>query len=280
MDLIVRTPWGARVQNSLLIDMPLVVDPNTSLNTKFGAQTGVALQSADRSTMKFACIGNGGHRMVMGPNNIPIPKSIQHKCTDAALFNHLPFVLRLPSNDLGANDRAKYAMRVGEVHGGISYIAYYLKRLDKSSLISALELKAVTGGVTTTTNYASSSANLNPSPPELDSNGVNVVTGDYLSITTKLPFSMTEAETTELLNVSNILYGTDDAAIISEIGFVTGVDKQITVNPGTGNQFTFNEVIGAQIATFLSQFIAVKFNNGVVNIVVDFGATEPLLDIA
>lgn len=280
MENIVRTVYGSLLQSALLLGVPLPVLANTTLNTKHGVQPSTVPIPTDRFVMKYLGIGNGGHRLVAGTNGISVPKPIQHRSTDASLYNQLPFVLRALNNDLSSVDRSKYALRAIKTINSVSYIAYYLKRLDFSAVIPSMELKTVTNGATATTVFTPTTSNLNPAPPALDTNGVVVTTGDYVAATSKIPFILTEAEVAEILNVANIISGDEGYAIISEIALVSGVDKVVTVTPTVGSPFNFNEVIAAQIVTFITSFFALPFNNGGVDVILDVGATEPLLTLS
>jgi hypothetical protein len=276
MENVTRTVYGARLQSALLLGLPLEIAPNSTMNQDLGIQENVAIAQTDRPAMRYLAIGNGGHIMRVGTNNISRPVPVQHKATDASLYNQLPFVLRAVTNDLSATERGNYGLRRLEVHDGIQYIAYYLKRLDFSDVRTVMEYKTVANNQTTTTEFIPNTSNLEPVPPALSNTGVNVTTGDYVSATAKVPFKLTEAEVTELLDVANIIYGDNGYAMISEMALCSGVDKLITVNPGTGSAFNFNEVVATQIVTFVSSFFSLLFNNSGVNVLLDLGATEPL----
>lgn len=280
MENIVRTSYGSLLQSALLTGVNLPVNASSTLNTKFGVQASTALANGDRPKMKYITIGNGGHSMTVGSNGVSVPKPIQHRSTDAALYSHLPFVVRALNNDLNSTDRQKYGIRTTITVQSVQYIAYYLKKLDYTGVVPSMDLKQVSGGITTTTPFVPNSGNLNPTPPALDSNGVVITTGDYVAATTKIPFALTADEVAEILNAANIIHGNPAFGIISEIGLVSGVDKTVTVNPSIGSPFNFDEVIAAQIVTFISTFFSLPFNNAGVNMVLDVGATEPLLIVS
>lgn len=276
MENITRTVYGSYLQTCLLMGLPFNVKDSTTLNEKFSIATGILPDITDIPRMKYYAIGNGGHRMSVGGDGIAIPQPVQHRATDAACFNHLPFVLREPAADLTAPERAKYGLRREETHNGTRYIAYYLRRLELAGVVPAMEYKTVADGSTTTTPFVPNASNLNPVPPELDSSGVNVTTGDYTSSTAKTTLALTPSEVTELLNVAEILYANDGYAIISEIALVSGVDK-VVQSPSVGaTMINFNDVIAAQVCSHINTFFPLKFSNNGVEILLDVGATEPL----
>lgn len=276
MENCTRTIYSAYLQTCMLLGRPVTILPGSTLNEKLGIQSNVMISADQVPRMRYAAIGNGGHRMVMGANGISRPEPIQHRSTDASLYNQLPFILRTVNNDLGPVEREKYALRRLEEHNGTSYVAYYLKRLDYLNVTAQMDYKTVTDGVTTTTPFVPNNSNLNPIPPDLANTGVNVTTGDYVSATAKVPFTLDVDEVEEVLNVSNIIYNDSGYAIISEIALCSGVDKIVSSSQGAGVGFNVNEVIGAQVVSFINGFFAMNFSNAGLNVIFDLGATEPM----
>lgn len=276
MDNLVRTVYGSYLQACQLLGLPFALAANSTLNEKFGVQAGVAPANGTLPECRYFAIGNGGHKLSV-TNGLYIPEPIQHETTDAALYNHLPFALRETTNDLTTAEQANYALRVMEVHNGLNYIAYYLKRIDFTNVAVSMQYKTVqSDGTVVTTPFQPDTSNLNPTPPALSPTGVNVVAGDYVMASAPVPITLSATDVTELLNVANIIYGDPNAAIVSEIALVSGLDKVIAVGGSGSPTFNFNEVIAAQIDTFMNTFYALNFSqNGVENIV-DCGAVEPL----
>lgn len=276
MDNIVRTVYGSYLQSCQLLGLPFALATNSTLNEKFGVQAGVLPNSGVLPTCRYFAIGNGGHKLSV-TNGLYIPEPIQHMTTDAALYNHLPFVLREPSNDLTQAQQANYALRVQEVHNGVNYIAYYLKRIDFTNVAASMQYKTVNSdGSITTTPFVPTTANLNPTPPNLSPTGVNVVTGDYVMASAPVPITLTADDVTEILNVANIIYGDPNAAIVSEIALCSGVDKVISVGGSGQPSFNFNEAIAVQVDSFINTFYALNFSQDGVDNIVDCGAVEPL----
>jgi hypothetical protein len=273
---ITRTVYGAVVQTTLFLDQQFGLVANTTLNEKFSVQPLVS--STVTPTLGYYGIGIGGHTMTAGTNGIYLPTPVEHEATDAALFNHLPFVLCLPTNDLTQAEQANYAMRTTITVAGVTYIAYYLKKLDYSTTQIQMQLKSIdSSGNVTTTPFVPSTSNLNPTPVSLSTSGVNVTTGNYVTSTAKVTITFSTDDITNLLNVANILYGSESYALISEMCLVSGVVKPISVTGPTGASYTFNEVIMAQVCSFVNTMIPVQFLNTAVSVVLDLGATESLL---
>lgn len=256
--------------------LPYTIKNNSTLNERFGIQTGILPDADVIPTMRYFCIGNGGHKMSIGAGGISKTEPVQHRGTDAACFSPIPFVLREPNDDLSVSQRAQYALRRQETHQGTTYYAYYLKRLDFTSVASGMKLININEGVETVAPFVPDSSNLNPTPPDLSSSGVNLVSGDYVSASANLSIVLNEFDVEELKNVANVIYEDEAYAIISEIGLCSGVDKTVTAPASGGTTINFNEAIVVQIVSHINTFQPMVYSNNGSEILLDCGATEPL----
>lgn len=270
-----RTVIGGYLQTAQLLGLPVIIPPNSTLNEKLSISQANQIATTDVPKLGYVCIGNGGHSVEIGINNIPINKPVQFHSTSTALYNQLPFVMRLETNDMTPAERANYRLRKVEVHGGVPYIAYYGRVLDLANVVPATNYNTVANGVTTITPFVPSVANMNPTPPATTAAGVVIASGDYVSATAKVPFIMSPADIVEFTNVANIIYGNPNYAIISEIALCSGVDKQVsgTFNAVTG---TYTESIGVQVMSFSNAYYQMQFNNNGINMMLELGASEPL----
>ena len=279
MELITRTLLGSYLQTCTLMGLPMEFKKNTTLNERFEILKDTTPGNTDTPRMRYWAIGNGGHRFTVGADGIHKPEPIQHRATDFAAFKPLPFVLRLPGEDLVAAERQKYALRRSETIDGVQYIAYYLRRMEMTGVVAEMQYITVVDGEQTVTEFVPTAANLYPEPPDLSSTGINVTTGDYVAATAKVALNLNRQDIDELLNVARIKYNDDYAAIISEIQTVSGIDRVINVTiPGSGS-FNFNEVIGAQVVSHINTFFPLAFANNGVEVLLDVGATEPLFKL-
>lgn len=279
MDKITRTAYGSVLQTCLLFGIPYKWLPFTTLNELLGVQEGQYPSAEIFPRAQYYCIGNKGHSFAP-VNGLTELNSYQHKATDAAPFGITPFVMREPTNDLSPVERARYALRREETHNGVRFIAYYLKRLVMGTVTADLLYKTIKDdGSVTVTPFVPDSSNLHPVPQSLEPVGVNVTAGDYVVAQALIPLSMTRADTDELKNVANILYGSTNLAMFSELGLVTGVDKRIDASASGNTTFTFMECIGAQIVSHMSLFFHANTSNDGTTLVLNAGATEPLFNI-
>lgn len=252
--------------------IPFTKAPNSTLNEKFTISTNEVIGPTEIPSMRYVAIGNGGHKMkAAGVNNLQVPEPLQHRTTDAALYSHIPFVMRNVTDPLSAADEARYALKRRETHGSTEYYAYYLRKMDLAGVNSNMELKTVLNGITTTTGFIPTSSNLNPVAPVTVTGGAVAATGDYVTATANITFSLDSVDIINILNACNIVFGSEDFAIISEIGLCSGIERTISFESGT-----FNEVIATQIVSHISTFHALRFTASGVNTVFDVGATEPL----
>ena len=271
MENITRTAAGSELQTYLTTGIPFVLKADTTLNEKFSVLAGVVPTATP--TIKYFCIGNGGHAMATGTGGVPVIQSVPHEATDTGLYDYLPFVLRATNNDIDAGTQANYAIRTTVTIGGTSYYAYYLKRLDTSTSVVNTVLQTVSNGVTTTSNYVPNAGNMTPTPPNLSGSNVSVLSSQYLVTSAALPISFTAQECTELLNAATILYGDPSYAIISEIGLCSGQDHQITL----GNGSSFMDAVAVQITSFINTLHVVQFTASGITGSLAVGANEPLL---
>jgi hypothetical protein len=275
MENVTRTVYGSRLQTMQFSHLPFSTDQNTTLNEKFGVLAGSNPASGVYPSAQYYCIGLGGHQMATGTGGIPLVQAQPHVATDAALYKHLPFVLRATNNDISNVEQQKYALRKTETWGGNPYYAYYLKRIPTDQAVVATTIQTVNGNSTTSAGFTPGAGNLSPTPPSLDPQNLNLLQAQYANVSATLPLVLSASEVTEILNAATIIYGDPSYAIISEIGLVTGVDEQITLP----NQNTMMEVICAQIACFINTMHVLQFAATGINGSFDLGTNEPLLII-
>lgn len=276
MEIITRTVYGAALQTAQLTGKPFTLVANTTLNEKLNVATGPTILPDEYPRLQYVCIGNGGHGIRTGGASMAVPVPLQHRTSDAAPYNIIPFVLRHVDNDLTPTERTRYALRRIEPHNGENYFAYYLRRLPVTAGQVVMSHKTVNGANTTVTPFVPTAANLSPTAPDINSSGTNVATGDFLTATLQVEFNLDAFDIAEILAACTIIYGNEDFAIISEVGLCSGLPRTVSTN-GSGNTIiNFDEVVATQIHTHISSFHALKFTQNGVNTTFDIGATEPL----
>ena len=122
-----RTLYGVDLQLAQLLGKNYNPHPGTTLNQLFGVMTTETIPKGKYPLLRYFCIGIGGAGMAGDTGNYPYN---YHSPLDAGLFDMVPFVLREPSNDISFGERRNYRLRASVRINGISYIGYYLKRVD------------------------------------------------------------------------------------------------------------------------------------------------------
>ncbi|MBE0438313.1 MAG: hypothetical protein IBX57_00905 [Gammaproteobacteria bacterium] len=276
MRIIQRTVYGSALQTAALLKIPHRIVENTTLNEKFSIEADLELTEDDFPGVNYYCIGNGGHRVVSGADGIPYTTPINHRATDAALFNHIPFVVRDLDDDLTIARREKYALRKIITVGDKNYIAYYLKRIDVSQVTTEMQHTKVIDGNQTTTAFVPSNDNLNPEPPALPNDGIITTDGNYVTSSAIVTIAFDEQDVEELMDVSRILYNDEDHAIISEVGLCSAVDRVVTTTGYVGT-FNYREALGAQVVTHITGYYPVGYTNAGFELKIEAGATEPMV---
>ena len=279
MKTITRTIIGAKLQSQQLLGLPYTHIPNTTLNEKWDIASGVLQDNpaANYPTIQYYAIGNGGHRMVVGADGIHLPLELERSPAHAALYKHLPFILRAPTDDLSPQERSRYGGRKEITAAGQTWVAYYLKAMNLNNVTTALSYNRVVNGVTSSTPFVPDSSNLNPVPPEMPSTGVITTSGDNLTVSTLVKLDFTAQDVVELLNVAQIMFGDQAYAKINEIAAVAACRKQVQAQAVGGGQFSYIEAVQAQCVAFISADYSAVYNNRGFDMTLDLGASEPLL---
>lgn len=276
MQKIVPSQLSNYLQVTNFLGTPFVKEPNSTLNQKFDIQPNAILQPNARPTLKFFTIGIGGHSYTMGANNIPLSNTIDHSSGDAGLYNHLPFVIRDIDDDLTAGQRAKYCLRkIIEVEG-VNKVSYWGKRLNMTGVVPRMTKRTIVDDQVIVDAYSYTEANLSPTPPEIPNTGAVTTSNEYLATTAIIAMPFTEEDVSEMYNVAETLFGDRRFAIISEFGFCTAVDADVSINTPAG-AVNFTEVIGAQIAAHISGHYELVFNSKGFDFNLEVGAVQPLL---
>lgn len=251
MENSTRHIYGMALQLALRTNLPLPIPEHSTLNELLAIEKDVAIPSNVYPTTKLAVIGRGGAQVVVGSDNTNLLASASHEPNDSGLFKMIPFAMREITADFDSATINKYRLRRIETHNGVRYAAYYAKLLDFSSSQVSLEYRVENNNVITTTPFAPTTADLNPTPTVLNTSGVNTTTKDYLASSVKFYLKLSVEDVAEIRNVCNIIYGDPRYAVITEIGICSGVDHT-SMGDFNGTQLPYTESIGTQINNSVS----------------------------
>lgn len=279
MRISVRSIYGAELQTAQILGLPYVPREDSTLNERFTIQQAATLPAGKHPTVQYLHVGLGGHRLTAGEDGIPLNAAIPHRATDAGLYKPVPWVLRLQSEDLTPAERAMFALRRSEVHNGENYFAYYLLRIDYADVTTELNSTQISDGVETTVPFIPNSSNLTPTPPNVVSDNVmsTLEQADYVSVSAIVTIRLNAWLVNEYIQATTTIYGSADYALISETALVSGVDRTVTAEGPGGVTFQFNEAIGAQAVSFMSDYIQLTGSDDTVELSFDVGTVEPLL---
>lgn len=273
-----RTVALAELTSAYLHGTPYDVREFSTLNEKLGILSGVNPTSR-LPEIKFFAVGIGGMGMT-GTASAARAIYYQHSPEDAALFEQVPFCLRTLDNDLLPAQRSNYALRKEISIGGVTYVAYYLRRINLAASKVVTRVRNIKNGVVTESDYVVTAANLSPQRNVADSGLVNVTEGNFLVTSRRMSLSFTESDVQELMNVFNIMYAGDlDLARISEIAICSGIDHNVQVTSPTGN-YNFTDAARVQVMAFLGEDRALRFNTSGWGRDVDVGGGIPMRRIS
>lgn len=274
---ITRTLYGTKLQTEHTLGLTYEVVPNTTQNEHFDVQADQEPQPGVRPTIGYLGIGNMGHKTVVAEDGSEEVIPRYHRNTDSGFYSQIPIVLREVTNDLPAELRNRYAMRVRETHDEVEYYAYYLKRINMEDVRASLQRSEVVDGVETTTPFNPTSDNLNPTPPKIDNQGTILGSDSSVFASAVLGIALDSTDIAEILNAHQIRTGSNRSPVVSEFGLISGVDKTVSANAGSGSSFTYEEVICAQINVFICGHHAIGYSADGLDLTLDVGGVEPEL---
>jgi hypothetical protein len=92
-----KTIYGLHLNLAKMLNLPYVISDNTTLNEKFQIANNETLANNEYTSIKYYTIGNGGVNIINNGNGYSYS---EHSPVDAALFNHIPWIMREINNDV------------------------------------------------------------------------------------------------------------------------------------------------------------------------------------
>lgn len=276
METVVRTIYSSLLSTAKLLNRPLTILPNSTLNQKFNLHANELPAINEYPVLGYIGIGNKGASYEVTSDSYVLTNPVPHLPRDASLYNFIPFVVRPINDDLSATERMRYRLRVPVTVGTTTYVAYYLRTLNISDLIPSVELRNVNGETITTSAFTPTLSDLSPTPPVISNNNLNTPSGDYLASTARVTFTLNQSDVNNIMDACALLYGDPRYAVISEIALCTGVDKVLQGTFGATIS-NYTDTIATQVAAFIYQYHALTVNTTKVEIEFDIGGSEALL---
>lgn len=270
MPITTRTLMGSKLQTHQYYGIPYNTLEFTTLNEAFQIANTETPTSGEMPVVRYFVIGDKGHQVTLGANGRTKVKNFKHRRTDFACFNNIPFLMREVTNDISGQERDKYCLRkimTGPIDNK-QYVAYFGKRFNPNEW--SVELQ-ITDGSANTVPFVSNNANLKPEVP------TTVETTDSVSnARMTLPIRFDETDVVELRNVARVLYGDEEEAIVSEIGLVAGIDRNLSGTGVGGASITYKEVITALVTLHITCYYQMDQHNDGFSLTVNGGVAEAL----
>lgn len=260
-----KTMYGMHLAANMFMGLPHQDLPNTTLNEKFNILPKKVIPPNVYPKIKYLTLGTGGNSLI----NNSVFKYSKHRATDAALFQHIPYIMRPVTSDLVGVEREKYRLRVIETYNGIDYACYYAKVI--TSFINRPTIHEITtsNGVTTIKEMSTNNADILSPTPRVVTNYIDPQLNNYAVQISKIGFNLYLSEIKEIRNVMT-LRGTG-IVNLTEIGIVAGID---TPTP------TGTEVTNATMIYFAKFDVDTQMNiDNNIDIVrnIEVGGMEPIL---
>jgi len=264
-----RTIYGIDLQMDMLLNRKYTPLQNTTLNEKFSIATDKIIPEGIYPKLNYLVIGIGGHENMDDSDY----KFSKHKAIDAALFKHVPFVMRTLDNDLYVSERKKYRLRKIENYNGITYACYYMKIIPNVIIKNGLfEIIKNDAGINTLKYFNTNRSDLlNPLEPvtrKID-NYLDTDKSTYIAKTTKIEFSLYLNEINDVRQAMEIIYG--EVVNISEIGICSGLDYD-----DNGYIEVYGSVINYFVDVDLNTNIYFNSNDNILR-AIEIGGMEPMV---
>lgn len=236
----------------------------------------------DAIRLRYLIIGNNGHQTIHAERvTAGIPTEIEHSVKDFGLYNIIPFIARPYGDDLTPTERQRYRLRkVIEVDGTL-YVMYFALILPPLTASPTFSIYTVENGQTVGLQpFIPSNDELLPSHPVGDISSNNT----HIAATIPFAVSLNEQETQEVASACNILFGSPELALISEIATCTGVEKSVLQRyPATGPQEPqatpvglYYEAVAVQVDTHITTIQKVSEASTGLYLGMQIGAPSPL----
>lgn len=262
-----RTMYGASLQLSMVLGKPYIVPANTTLNEKFNILPAEKLPDGAYPTVQFYAIGVGGQDVISGNEGYNYSK---HSAVDAALFQHIPWIMRTLESDLNKDERTEYRMRTVEVFNGVKYACYYLRKIPDIEFRDYFYKVSTVNGDTSLSIYSTSTDKLlNPEAKVRTVNTTNINGSEYVTKTSKLKFSLAVSDMTELDTVLSIRGLATKK--ITEVGVCSGYDVTTDeISETICTQIAFHIEVNMNLAEHLS-------TDSIISRYIELGGMESLL---
>ena len=213
---------GSKLGLSLLLPINSTKDTQFTLNHLLNIFPDSAGDEGETPKLRYFGVGING---CYNADDTSLQSAYNPKRTDMNLYSLIPIRCRPVDEDLTAAERANYRLRVKKtLNDGNEYYLYYLKVLNFTS--TEIKFKRVSPLTGKEEGYELSDAYLNPIPEKPNTD--TTVETSASSVIAYCDATIT-LEASEILEYITIQYNGDTRyAKISELGFFTGIDSEVS----------------------------------------------------
>ncbi len=235
-DFTAKTILGATLDLEAQTGVQRKNDTQSTINAKRNVHPSIVPTLLP--TVGLFGVGIGGRRIVSTAPHVR-PNMVRTDSMD--LYNPLPIRAVPIEEDLSPQERALYRMReLREISGQI-YCLYWLKVFTFQSM--EVDYTVVVNDAEAP--YNLDYANLNPTPPVPNINGIQTDPSRAINVDVKILLPITGAEVAEAIG---LFYDGDMAfASISEYGLYSGRDQTVTGLNADNQNFNYTESVMTQL---------------------------------
>lgn len=220
---------GSQLGLSVLLPVTTTEQPELTLNNYYNIATQYNTLNGEVPKLRYFGVGIKG---CYNADDGILSSAYNPERTDMNLYQLIPIRCRPVDEDLSDSERSKYRLRLRKtLTDGNEYFLYYLKVLNFDEGVRFKSVNTSTGAEDT---YELSTEYLNPKPKKPNTN-VTIET----SATSIVAYCEANVEISgkEVLEYINVAYNGDTRyAKISEIGFFTGIDREVPGSVVSNNQ--------------------------------------------
>lgn len=220
---------GSQLGLSVLLPVTTTEQPELTLNNYYNIATQYNTLNGEVPKLRYFGVGIKG---CYNADDGILSSAYNPERTDMNLYQLIPIRCRPVDEDLSDSERSKYRLRLRKtLTDGNEYFLYYLKVLNFDKGVRFKSVNTSTGAEDT---YELSTEYLDPKPKKPNTN-VTIET----SATSIVAYCEANVEISgkEVLEYINVAYNGDTRyAKISEIGFFTGIDREVPGSVVSNNQ--------------------------------------------
>ena len=269
----VRTIYGSLVQNALRWNTKLRILPNSTLNQKFNIQSDALPYDTEKVTTNYFVLG------VNGLEYVPFQGMYKREWRyyspfQAALYRHIPLVMRRVTEPLSPQERINLRLRSVENYNGVDYECWRARVTGHNDLPAEVEKRTEINGVITPDNWSPPLEALNPNPQLLPPDTPVVNGRTYMAVTKKFQIVLSPSDIQELLNAAQSRFGDPHLATSTALGSWSGGARRGS-GEFNGTQQNSTESIYTQSNDFLRVDFSASDSLGGKTLDLDAGTAEP-----